>query len=223
MSEGMPYADILILALIAGFILLRLRNVLGQKPGPDADFFKKLQPMTEAKEPVIRLAEKAKSRIKDEQDVYMGSITDASVIEAVQSIKTRDPLFTATRFLEGAKLAFEMTLDAFAKGDKPPLKMLLADSPYQELAAEIDARATEENRTETTLVAVGAKDILKASLVGTTASITVKFVSEQVRLVRDKQGKIIEGNPSESHQVEDEWVFERDVASKNPNWKIVEI
>lgn len=223
MSEGVPYADIIILALIAGFILLRLRNVLGQKPGSDADFLKRVQPMAETSEPIIRLADKTKPRPKDEQDPALISITDAATLAAIQSIKARDPQFTVTRFLEGAKLAFEMVLDAFAKGDKAPLKMLLAEPLYQELAAELDARASEENRSETTLVAVTAKDIIAASLIGTMARVRVRFMSEQVSLVRNKKGEIIEGNPSESHQVEDEWVLERDVTSKNPNWRVVEI
>lgn len=223
MSEGMPYADIVILALIAGFILLRLRNVLGQKPGADADFFKRLQPMVGSAEPVVRLAEKTKPRSKDEQDAYMASVTDAAVIEAVNEIKARDPLFNATRFVDGAKLAFEMVLDGYAKGDKPALKALLAEPVYQDLASGIDARAAEENRTETTLVAVTARDILKATLTGTMARISVRFISEQISIVRNKKGDIVEGNPSESRQVEDEWVFERDVTSKNPNWKIIEI
>lgn len=223
MSEGVPYADILILALIAGFILLRLRNVLGHKTGADPDFLKRLTPVNESKEPVVRLADKTKPRPKEEADAYMAALNDASLASALQSVKAMDPHFTATQFLDGAKLAFEMVLDAFAKGDKPTLKMLLADPIYQEFSREIEARALEENRTETTLVAVVSKDITAAAVTGSAARITVKFLSEQITLVRNAKGEIVEGNASETRQVEDEWVFERDLTSKNPNWKIVDL
>lgn len=224
MSEGVPYADIIILALIAGFILLRLRNVLGQRSENEKmDFLERLKPLDPSQEPIIRLADKPlKNRLKEEQDAYISTLSDGPAKTALNAIKEKDASFSATQFLEGAKLAFEMVFDAFAKGDKPMLTRLLAEPIAKEFHAEIDARAGQEKRSETTLVSVVSKEITKASLDKHTAHISVRFVSEQVTVVRDAKGAIIEGNPSETHQVEDEWVFERDVTAKNPNWKIIE-
>lgn len=223
MSEGVPYADIIILALIAGFILLRLRSVMGTRSEDDPNGFTK--PMASARqqaETIIQLDEKSLKNKPQEEDPYIAALKDNTVAEPLEQIKSRDPLFSATEFLMGARMAYEMVFDAFAKGDKQTLKMLLSDSIYQEFLGEIAAREKQENKTETTLVSVVAKDITSATLNKNMARLSVTFKSEQVTLVRDSKGDIIEGNPSQLHHTEDSWVFERDVTSKNPNWKIIE-
>lgn len=226
MSGEMPYADIIILALIAGFIVLRLRSVLGHRIGnDDPDIFKKQPSSTLEREPIIRPSEKAlkpKGKEAVPQDSYADALSNAVVTESIKAIKARDVEFSASAFLEGAKGAFEMVFDGFAKGDKAPLKMLLDSELFKQFEAAIDARAGKDTKTETTLVSVQAKDIIRATLDGVTARLTVKFISEQITVVRDKEGKIIEGDPSEVHNVTDEWTFERDVTSKNPNWKIID-
>lgn len=224
MNEGLPYADIVILALIAGFILLRLRSVLGQNMGRDeTDFLKRLNPAQATEEPVVRALDKfSKNKPKEDADPYMAEVTDTALAAAITDIKAKDPGFTATWFLEGARQAFEMVHEAFAKGDKPTLQMLLSEPVYKEFAAEVDARASRDRREETTLVSVTAKSISRAEVSGATARLSVTFLSEQVSVVRGAGGEIVEGNPSETHRVEDEWVFERDLGSKNPNWKILE-
>lgn len=224
--SDIPYADLIILALIAGFILLRLRSVLGSKPGDD--FFVKKQPpasgQPEAKlETVVQLDEKSlKTKPKEETDVYLATLGDSPVADTIRQIKAKDPQFTATGFLQGAKAAFEMVFDAFVKSDRQTLKMLLADTIFQHFSRELDSRDAQTNKSETTLVSVAAKDIIQATLDKNTARLTVRFESEQVTVVRGPKGEIVEGNPSELHHVEDQWVFERDVTAKNPNWKIIE-
>lgn len=224
MSEGMPYADIVILALIAGFILLRLRSVLGSKTGNDLpSYFDRPLPIApEKQEPIVQLDEKSLKAKRDEPDAYMATLDNAVVAEVISAIKVKDPQFTASHFLDGAKGAFEMVFDAFAKGDRQTLKMLLSDNVLKEFSGAIDARGLQDNKTETTLVSVKAKDITDASLTGSTAHITVHFSSEQVSVVRNGKGEIVEGNPSDILPVEDHWVFERDITSRNPNWKIIE-
>lgn len=224
MSQGVPYADIIILALIAGFILLRLRSVLGQKDvGRDVEFLQRLKPVADVAEPVVQLSEKnLKSKDKDESDAYLLLLDDEKTVTALQGIRAKDPQFTANWFLDGAHQAFEMVFDAFNKGDKQTLKMLLSDTLYQQFMDAMDARDREDNKPDSTLVAITAKDIVQATLSGSVAQITVKFVSEQIQLVRDAKGTIVEGNPSQTQLVEDEWVFERDIGAKNPNWKIIE-
>ncbi|MCE2926922.1 MAG: Tim44/TimA family putative adaptor protein [Rickettsiales bacterium] len=225
MSEGIPYADIIILALIAGFILLRLRSVLGQNVGHEnPDFFKKMQaPDQDAEqEPIIKLAEKMAKTKEPEQDEYLQSLKDESIKTTLADIRAKDPEFNASGFLSGAKMAFEMIFDGFAKGDKAPLKMLLSPELFSQFEKEIDERAVRDTKTETTLVSVVAKEIIRATLSGSTARLTVSFSSEQVSVVRDKDGKITEGNPSDVDQVIDEWTFERDITSRSPNWTIID-
>lgn len=225
MSEGIPYADIVILALIAGFILLRLRNVLGQKHGHDnPNFFKKPQDvMPERKDTVVQLHEKViKSRVKDDADPLMAAITDAMLLQYLKDIKAKDPLFNLTQFMDGAKMAFEMVFDAFAKGDTQTLKMLLSDNVFAEFNNELEKRNNADKKEETTLLAVTGRELVRAGLTGNTVRLTVKFLSEQVTVVRDAEGNIVEGDASDAQDVESEWVFERETTSKNPNWKIIE-
>jgi predicted lipid-binding transport protein (Tim44 family) len=223
MSEGIPYADIIILALIAGFILLRLRSVLGSKTGNETPPFvsRTSAPEEEREDPIVQLDER-KLKPREETDTYLSKLENRTVVDALNSIKVRDQQFTATRFLEGAKAAYEMAFDAFAKGDKPTLKMLLNDALYKHFSSEIDARGKQEKRTESTLVSIKAKDITDACITGNIARLTVLFTGEQVTVVRNTKNEIVEGDPSELHVVEDHWTFERDVTSKNPNWKIIE-
>ena len=226
MSEGIPYADILILALVAGFILLRLRSVLGSRPDDSEGFMKRdvrPQPPQAMADPIIQLdAKSSKPRQREEADPLLATLEEGETQAALNAIKDSDPQFTATAFAEGARRAFEMVFDAFAKGDKPTLKMLLSDPLYDTFCKEIDARPEEGEKTETTLVSVAVKEIKEASLEKSIARICLHFASEQVTVVRNDKGEIVGGDASEIHHVEDTWTFERDITSKNPNWKIIE-
>lgn len=223
MSDAMPYADIIILGLIAAFILLRLRSVLGQKDS-NQDFFRPDPPPSKnTPEPIVQLgAASLKPRARDEQDPYVTALESGSVAEGISAIKTKDPLFNATSFLQGAKMAFEMVFDAFAKGDKQTLAQLLSTEIYDHFNSDLEARAAQENKTETTLLAVKPREISQATLEKNIARVTVHFDSEQVTLERNTKGDIVGGDPSAVYHAQDEWVFERDVSSKNPNWKIIE-
>jgi len=229
MSEGIPYADILILALIAGFILLRLRSVLGSKSeGEPPAFRNKILPAAEKlramQDTIVQLDEKSlKQKPKEEADPAFNALEEGPLAKTLADIKAKDPQFSLTRFMEGAKAAFEMVFDAFAKGDQTTLKMLMTDDIFKTFNAEIAARAAQpDHKHEVTLVSVAANGVTHAVLEGSKARLTVHFTSEQVNLVRNANNDIIEGDPSELHHVEDDWTFERDITSKNPNWKIIE-
>lgn len=223
MSEGIPYADIIILALVAGFILLRLRSILGQNDGIDfSNSPPKEKPSKETT--IVQLLDKAvKPKPKEEEaDTMLSTITDSVVSDALKKIKEKDTQFSASEFISGARRAFEMVFDAFVKGDKETLKMLLSDALYSHFSGEIDAHKSDSEKTETTLVSILTSDIQQAELSGTMARIVVKFTSEQVTVVRNDKQEIIGGDASMLQHIEDEWVFERDVSSKSPNWKIIE-
>ena len=225
MSEEFPYADIILLALISGFILLRLRSVLGQKNGNDTPNF--FQPpktqILDNNEPVIQLSERSqKPRARTELDPYAAALESGALSQSISDIKMKDPLFNATTFLEGAKMAFEMVFDAFAKGDKQTLSLLLSPEIYTDFLQDIEQREKTDSNVETTLLAVSVKEILNAKLDKNNAQITVHFESEQITIERAKSGEIVNGVPTDAQHVRDEWVFERDITSKNPNWKIIE-
>ncbi len=224
MSEGFPYADIVILALVAGFILLRLRSVLGQKGDNDKpDFLQSSKISIIKDDPIVQLSDKSlKPKPLMDLDPYVSSIRDSNILQAIKDIKAKDPLFNTTSFIEGAKMAFEMVFDAFAKGDKQTLSMLLSQEIYNDFLRHIDEREKQENKPETTLLSVRVKEILRANLDKNNARFTVSFESEQVTIERSRSGEIVSGDPSDTHHVNDEWVFERDITSKNPNWKIIE-
>jgi len=223
MSEAMPYADIIILGLVAVFILLRLRSVLGRKDEGEQDFFRPAPPPSAPAEPIIQLgAASLKPRAREEFDPYAAALESGALADQIAAIKSKDPQFTATAFMDGAKMAFEMVFDAFAKGDKQTLSMLLSPEIYEHFLADLTARDAQAHKTETTLLAVKAKEISRIAFDKNVARISVQFDSEQVTVERDDKGAIVAGDPSAVHHTQDEWVFERDVTSKNPNWKIIE-
>lgn len=225
MSDGIPYADIIIMALVAGFILLRLRSILGDKVGNDKPsyFNKPTHPDAESLDTIVQLEDKSgKAKIRQDPDPYMAKVRDESVIDAISAIKAKDPEFNATFFLDGAKSAYEMVFDAFSRKDTDTLKFLLSARVFQEFSEALDANAKQDAKNETTLISAKAHEIKAAELVGTKARITVAISSEQVHVTRDSAGEIVGGDASFVHEIEDEWVFERDVTSKNPNWKVIE-
>lgn len=224
MSESMPYADIIFLAFVAGFVLLRLRSVLGKHNDDHATRIKQL-PLDD-NERIIQLPErtgvKTQQAIQEEEKAELSVLGNPDVATGVMAIKAVDAGFTGREFLEGARMAFEMVFTAFSKGDKGTLRNLLADDIYSNFASEIDNRATSETISETTLVSIKKDEITEAELKGNIAQVTVRFISEQIQVTRNKSTReIVSGDASLIQQIEDIWTFERDTRSRNPNWKII--
>jgi predicted lipid-binding transport protein (Tim44 family) len=151
----------------------------------------------------------------------LADIADPDVATGLMQIKSAEPSFSVSEFLSGAKMAFDLILEAFAKGDKLQLENLLSKELYDDFAAAIDVRKESPAYEENTLVSIQSADIVRAALNGRKAEITVNFVSEQISVERDKDGNIVSGNPSETTLVTDEWTFVRDIRSSNPNWLLV--
>lgn len=219
MSSDFSYADLIVLAAIAVFILLRLRSTLGKDVGFDVrEHAKNLE--REMLEKVVQLPLRATAEKQDPASVVEAKTDSARA--GLKDIAAADPEFNTAEFLRGAKMAFEMLFDAFAKGDRDTLKMLLAEEVYAGFDAELKARATAETKTETTLLSVKTEEITEAALAGGKARITVLFATEQVTVTRNAAGDIVAGNPSDVEHDQVDWVFERDTKSKDPNWKVVE-
>lgn len=222
------YADIIILALIAIFIVLRLRSTLGKdighKPDLTTQLRRQLGDLPEEKtappgQPAV--AEEPSKREKAEQ-AARESIGDASILTGIDAIIAADSSFSISEFIDGAKGAFEWVLKAYNTGDLETLKQLLAPSIFEEFRAALEEAKKAPAKLDTTLVAITDAQILAASLEKTKARITLRILSQQIQLVRDAEGNIIEGDASKVQTVEDEWIFERDVKSRNPNWIIMD-
>jgi predicted lipid-binding transport protein (Tim44 family) len=222
MGDGFQYGDLIFLGLIAVFIGLRLRAMLGKETGLDPrEAWKQATREVPPQEKVIQLNDRAAKAQKQEEDNILEKLkSNSPVTDGLKAIKLVDPKFSTTDFVSGAKLAFEWVVSAFSKGDKDKLKLLLSDDRYREFVREIDANAEAGKFQETTLVSVTAADIVEAVMIGTKAQITVQFATEQIHITRDKDKNIISGDASTIENVVDTWTFERDTTARDPNWKI---
>lgn len=218
-------ADIILLAAIAAFVLLRLRGVLGQKIGHDQppampDIVKKeervihLKPSAEA----MPLKEPAAEVLPPEESL---SQYKEAVAASVGEFRKIDRQFSMKEFLDGAKAAFDMVHEAFRTDDRETLKALLSKDIFKDFAGELDNQKQSNEHAESTLVAVLSAEPVQAELEKSKARITVAFASEQIFVTRNTEGAVVEGSPSQVQRIEDEWVFERDLRSTNPNWTVI--
>jgi len=136
-------------------------------------------------------------------------------------IKLDDGSFESESFVGGTKVAFEMVVDAFAKGDTKNLRPLLSNDVYGDFSGAIKSRADNNETLENTLVGISEAEIIEAELQDKTAFITVKFVSEQINVTRNAEGEVVDGNPGEVTTVTDIWTFARNTQSRDPNWTLV--
>lgn len=219
MDDGFHALDIVFFAVVAVFLILRLRNVLGKRTGnerPPTSWNKTPPPATDN---VVDLAQARKPAEADATGEPPLSAT-GPIGRGEAAIQARDPSFSNESFLAGARMAFEMVVAAYANGDKKALRPLLADQVYQPFCEGIDARARAGEDLNCELMGIRSAEITEALLTGTVAQVTVRFVSEQINVIKDLEGHILEGDPSRITSVTDEWTFSRDTRSRDPNWQL---
>lgn len=224
MSDGFAYLDILFFAMVAAFIAFRLRGVLGRKTGHERQ---RVDPISRRTAPrgndnVVPLPERGPAPVAAEEMAAPAGGAEQGVRGGVAAIRRVDPGFDLDHFLQGARAAFSMIVEAYAKGDKRALRPLLADEVYAQFAGAIDAREQAGQVLTTELVATREAEAVEAALVGTRARIKVRFTSEQINVTRDAAGEVVEGDPKQIETVIDLWTFERDTRSRDPNWQLVE-
>ena len=198
-----PYIDIIIFAILAVFLIFRLRSVLGRRDGFDE------KPDDEAGRAVFK---KSDPSIKE---------LDAVSGEGIAAVVAADAHFSQQDFLDGAAAAYKMILEAFAKGDMDQLKPLLGYDIATDFGDAIRDRRKAGEVLTIELVDLRRVDLVRAWVEAGIAFIAVEFHSTQKKILRDEAGKIIEGS-DEAEMFVDQWVFERDISSKNPNWLLVE-
>lgn len=224
MGNGFQFLDIIFFALIAAFLILRLRSVLGRRDGHEGgsrDPFGLSRSKGEAdNENVISLPDRDKSGAFEEMLDSDGEADDPLTAGLMQ-IRRADRAFDPEEFLVGARTAFEMIVSAFAAGDKETLEHMLSPDVYANFAEAIDERAEKGESLETIVTAIRASEMVEAYMEGRMAMITIKFVSDQTKLTRDASGRIIDGDPESAIEVIDFWTFGRDTRSRDPNWILV--
>ena len=197
MSNSFGYLDIILLGMIAGFIILRLRSILGRKTGHES----KIYP---------NFAEKNFSIPKQDPE---------TIKQSLDILEGKDK----KEFLKGAEIAYESILTSFANDDLIKLKALLAPNMFSNFSDAIKARKKENIKSEFTFIGVKESSVEKYEKIKDNLFATVKFVAEVISVKRDKENKIIEGNPDKIKFVTDSWKFTKNVNNKSPNWYLSEI
>ena len=196
MNENFGFIDIILLAFIAGLIILRLRNSLGKGAEDSALRAKNLQSVN------VDTLEKINKNV-------------VSTNEANQ--------FNETTFLKGAQAAYEIIVNAFAKGEKKTLKDLVDSEIYKNFISVIDERLSKKIKNDFTFIGIKKAKIEEVKNQDTLYSVKVRFISEIISSTKDENGKIIDGNNNEIQTVNDVWIFRKDLNSEDPTWYLKEI
>ena len=196
MNYSFEYIDIILLAMIAGFIFLRLRGILGKKTGFEG------KPTSQLREVIknINVEQNKKNNDKFDGDAQK-------------------------EFLKGAKIAYETVITDFSDNDNKitTSRPLLNNEIYNQFNDALKERSSRGHFAEITFIGVNSAIIKEHKKIGKILNVTVHFIAEVITCIRDKDKKIVSGDPEKSKKIYDTWVFSRDTTSSNPNWHLVNI
>jgi len=231
MAEDMAFFDFgtLFFLIAAVVIFFQLRNVLGRRTGNERPPF---DPYTAGRTGDKDAAQKSENvvalprkRPADNDEVYTAidaiAKPDTELNKGLRAIRDADPSFDPKSFVDGAKMAYEMIVMAYADGDRKSLKNLLSREVYDGFVAAISDREARSEKIQSSFVGIDKADIVAAELKNSEAHITLRIVSELISATRDKAGEVIDGDPETVAEVKDVWTFARDTRSRDPNWKLV--
>lgn len=216
MGDGFAFFDIILFALLAGYLVFKLRGVLGKRTGHEerhGDPFSPAPDRPANSDNVIQLPER-------EQDERDGKPADGELSDLMR-LKMADTSFDEIEFLKGARTAFEWIVDAFAKGDLDGLKPLLGADLMAAFSGAVESREQAGEIQETTVSSFRSALISDVVLDGSVARVTVEFITDQVKVTRAADGSVVDGDPDKIETVTDLWTFERDISSRDPNWHLV--
>ena len=192
MSSNFGFLDLILLAMLAGFIILRLRNILGRKTGYQG---------------------------KSTNKFFSGKIEALKDIENNEAIKSGNiDENVKKQFLKGAEIAYEKIIMSFAKGDKKSLKGLLEKNMFSRFSEVIDERKAKQLKYETTFIGLKSAKILEYKKIENIYKVTVNFISEIITCTKDKNDNIIEGSTDTIKTVNDVWKFSKNMWSQDPTW-----
>ena len=239
MGNGFQFIDIIFFAMIAVFLILRLRGALGKRDGNEGSGFQDLFKQDPAEgetaqeneeNNIVNLSQRnIKADVSEnfrtddnETDKPVNEMQDDSPLAAgYAQLRHNDSNFDDEDFTVGARVAFEMILKAYSSADVDGLKDLLSNEVYGNFAKAIQDREQAGHVMEDTLVGIMKSEIVEAYMENHNAHVTVKFVSEQVNAIRDENGDVVEGEPNTVLTVTDFWTFARDTKNTDPNWFLV--
>ena len=196
MSYSFEYIDIILLAMIAGFIFLRLRGILGKRSGFEG---------------------KTPSQFQE--------VLNNNNLENKKVQKENFDKIAQSEFLKGAKIAYETIITDFSDNDNKitTSKDLLSSKIYDQFDNALQDRSNRGHYAEITFIGIKSAKIKEHKKIDRALNVTVDFVSEIITCIRDKEKKIISGDPDKIKKIYDTWVFSRDTGSNNPNWQLVDI
>ena len=224
------FMDLVILAIITAYIFYRLSKNLGKIDEEEKhEIHKKLLERKKQIEEILnRVQQNSPAQARNQEEKIIGASSTmqkefGDLNQATQENLTK--IFEVCNisyefFINGAKMAFEMIINAFSKDDIETLKILLSEKIFQGFNSAIEDRKTKEHKLTTNLISINKVEILSAMLIENQASIVVKIISKQINYISDKEQKIIEGTKEEIAEITDIWTFKKDVKSPNPNWLI---
>lgn len=214
-------------------IFVQLRNVLGRRTGSERPPF---DPYTAGRtqdkdasarpqENVVSLPRKRPAGEAPAEDAYAGIDAAAKpgseLNRGMRAIRDADPAFNPKTFVEGARMAYEMIVMAYADGDRKALKNLLSREVYDGFVAAIAEREAKSEKIQSSFVGIDKAEIVAAEMKGGDAHVTLRIVSQLISATRNKAGEVVDGDPETVAEVKDVWTFARDTRSRDPNWKLV--
>ena len=196
MNYSFEYIDIILLAMIVGFIFLRLRGLLGKRTGFEGKPTPQFQEILKNIDPKIN---------SEQKDIFDKEAQD--------------------EFLKGAKIAYETIVSDFSDDDNKltKSKSLLSEKVQDQFNQALKERSERGHYAEITFIGVNSANIKEHKKINSILKVTVDFVAEVITCIKDKEKKIVSGNPDKIKKIYDTWVFSRDTKSNNPNWKLVDI
>jgi predicted lipid-binding transport protein (Tim44 family) len=232
----------LLFLVLAVVIFFKLRSVLGRRTGHEETRIERYKAQQEARQrngelvgqdKVVTLPRREREEAEARPVAAQAAAADAErrvrefaagnseVSQALVEIYRSDTSFDPDHFVQGAKAAYEIIVTAFAEGNRRTLKNLLNNEVYDGFNGAIADREKRGEQIDQSFVGIKSADLVEAELKGGVAQLTVKFVSELISATRDRAGVVIGGDPKRIREVTDIWTFAREVASRDPNWKLV--
>lgn len=219
----MTHLDILVLLIVVALIFARLRSVLGTRPTEE----RRIRLSKENAEKLYNIlkseAEKLEGKVLDEEKAEPAELVpQGEALSELDKTLMSIPHFAKSKFIKSAERAFQIITEAFNKGDVETLEMLVNKKLFKKFQEVIEQRKQNKVTAETDFIGFDKVEIAKANIkANKVAEITVEFVSEQVNILRDAEGKVIEGDENYIQNITDVWTFERAISSTSPNWVLV--
>jgi predicted lipid-binding transport protein (Tim44 family) len=237
MGNSFQFIDIIFFAMIAIFLILRLRGVLGKRDGREgsglSSFFKQdVDTVKPKRKNGVNLSNNdyndveeidLESRVEKKpfKESKAKNIVTDPLTTGIEQIQNSDPTFNKENFIDGARVAFETILSAYASANVDELRTLVSKEVYTNFASAIQTREKAGYIMEDTLIGITESELVEAHMDGSDAHVSIEFTSQQVNALRDEGGDVVEGDDTAVLTVTDLWTFARNTTNLDPNWLLI--